>query len=511
MNRMRRNLTSVAGWTMVSRLLGLARDVLLFASLGAGLVSSAFILAFTLPNLFRRLLGEGALTSSTIPVLSTTLSKQGKQATFDLLNAVLGRLAAILLVIQVLAVPVFILFEEHLWVHPRWQSAAELSQKLFPYMLFICLGALVCGALNVLGRFAVAALNQIWLNVFMIAAAGYGMIYLSDDIWARVNIIALSVLVGGVVQMVVPGIALRREGWRLEDCYSPHAEIAKVMRLFWPALLGAAIFQINIFVCRLLAFSLDDSATSLLYIASRLVELPLGVFAIAITTVLFPELSRLSSAADDTKFSGLYARGLSLIFMIMLPSAVGLLFLSGPILGLIFEWGLFGSGDVIAATPVLQVSALGLPFFAWSTLLTRAYYARQQMRIPVILACVNLVLNLVLGLLLMWPFGAVGLALANVVSSLIHCIAMQVLFPGTILGGFCFRTIASVSAGLAAIALNISLLAPQIYKIDVASKIHDLLVISLMIPSSVVLYFGLLWLMRHPALKELTARSAAGS
>jgi putative peptidoglycan lipid II flippase len=503
MNVLRRNLSNVAGWTLVSRVLGLARDMLLFSSLGAGLVSSAFILAFTLPNLFRRLLGEGALTSSTIPVLAATLEKDGQQAMLDLLNAVLSRLAVVLLVMQVVAVPVFILFEEQMWLHPRWQAAAELSQKLFPYMLFICLGAVICGALNVLGRFVAAALNQVWLNLAMIAAILYGMYFYGGDIWARVNLLCFAVLLGGAMQLLLPGLVLKREGWGTGDWFETHPQLDRVMGLFWPSLLGAAIFQINILVSRVLAFSLDDSATGLLYIASRLVELPLGVFAIAVTTVLFPELSRLSSLRDEEGFGRVYGRGLSLIFMIMLPAVVGLVLLAAPILSLLFEWGLFGAADVYAATPVLQVSALGLPFFAWSTLLTRAYYARQQMRVPVILAGVNLFINLILGLILMRFYGAAGLALANVLSALIHCIALQVLLPGGVLTAFCLRTVGSVVVGLAVLGVALVAVEPLLYGLPLASKLLDLLFVALGIPLAGGLYLLVLWLLRHPALREL--------
>jgi putative peptidoglycan lipid II flippase len=506
MGKFARRISEVAGWTLASRILGLVRDVLLFASLGTGSLNSAFILAFTLPNLFRRLLGEGALASSSIPVLATSLEERGAGPTFGLLNAILVRLGAALLLIQLLAVPLFLLAPRIEGLPERWHQAADLSLLLFPYMVFICLGALVCGMLNVLGRFGLAAFNQTWLNLTMIAAIVLGLWVLPLSGWGRVLLISLGVLVGGVLQLGVPAIGLLRAGWRPRLSREPHADLQKLLRLFLPALLGAAIFQLNILVSRVLAFSLDDTATGLLYIASRLVELPLGVFAIAVTTVVFPELARIGTQADTGAFARTFSRGLSLIFMITLPATIGLILLAGPILGFLFQWGLFDARDVEAARPVLMVAATGLPFFAWSTLLTRGWYARQQMRVPVLLAGVNLVLNLVLGLLLMRIWGAVGLALANTLSALVHCVALQVLFPGQVLLPPGRRTLVSLSVGLGLLAALIHAGLWALQRIALPEKAADLLAVAVVIPVAAAGYFASLWLAGHPGLRQLRAR-----
>ena len=503
MGKFTRRISEVAGWTFASRILGLLRDVLLFASLGTGPLNSAFILAFTLPNLFRRLLGEGALTSSSIPVLASSLDKDGSSSTFTLLNAILVRLGIGLLILQVLAVPLFLLVTWLPDLPERWYLGARLSQLLFPYMWFICLGALICGMLNVLGRFGLAALNQVWLNLTMIGATLAGLWLFPADGWMRVIWISLGVLAGGLLQLVVPMGGLLRQGWRPVFSLGSHPDLGKVMRLFLPGLLGAAIFQINILVSRFLAFSLDDQATGLLYLSSRLVELPLGVFAIAVTTVVFPELSRLSSSGSESGFADTFTRGLRLILMITLPAAVGLILMAQPVLAFLFEWGLFGASDVRAAAPVLMAAAAGLPFFAWSTLLTRAWYARQQMRTPVILAGVNLVLNLVLGLMLMQVFGAVGLALANTLSSLVHCLALQSLLPGKSLQKPSLRTPSILVAGLAALSLTVLTGLWVIRSLPLEGKAGDLLSVVLVIPLAALVYFAVLWRLRHPDLQGL--------
>ena len=505
MGRLSRRISEVASWTMASRLLGLVRDVLLFASLGTGPLNSAFILAFTLPNLFRRLLGEGALTSSSIPVLAEVMEKKGPGDTFNLLNAILGRLGLALLGLQLVAIPAFLLLHWVPGLEERWYAAAKLSQVLFPYMFFICLGALVCGMLNVLGRFSLAAFNQVWLNLTMIAAALGGMYLWPASGWERVILISLGVLAGGVLQLLVPAGGLLRNGWKPAPHLRTHPELGKVMRLFLPGLLGAAIFQINILVSRFLAFSLDDTATGLLYLASRLVELPLGVFAIAVTTVIFPELSRLSSTGKEAAFGATFNRGLGLIFMITLPAALGLILLAEPVLAFLFQWGLFASKDVEAAVPVLRASAPGLPFFAWSTLLTRAWYARQEMTTPVRLAALNLVLNLVFGLILMQYLGAVGLALSNTLSSLIHCLALQYFLPGK--GLLQLRFPNALKLGFALSCLGFCAWAGNyaFQSTAIAAKLRDLLVVLTVIPLAAAAYFGVLWIFRHPQVRGPSA------
>lgn len=498
-----KKISEVAGWTLVSRILGLLRDILLFAALGTGPLNSAFILAFTLPNLFRRLLGEGALTSSSIPVLTETLAKRGKDATFALFNGILTRLGLVLLVILAVAIPVFKLMGRIDGLDQRWYIGADLSLILFPYVLFICLGALVCGLLNVLARFGLSSLNQVWLNLTMIAGLFFGLQYFPDDPYARVILLSVGVLAGGFLQLGIPAIGLAKEGWKPAIDMGEHPELEKVIKLFLPGLLGAAIFQINILVSRLLAFSLDDSATGLLYIASRLVELPLGVFAIAVTTVIFPELSRMSSLGEEDGFARTFTRGLSLIFTITLPAALGLAILSESVLGFLFQWGLFESRDVMAASPVLIVSAIGLPFFAWSTLLTRAWYSRQSLKIPVRLAMVNLLLNLILGLVLMRILGAVGLALANTASGAIHCLALQVFLPGKSIRGFSIREIAKFITALLVLALIAVACSRLVDIFALPVKLDHLATVLLAIPCSAGAYFLILWYLRFPAVREL--------
>lgn len=422
------SFSRVSLFTLLSRILGLLRDILMFAGLGSGVASSAFIFAFTLPNLFRRLLGEGALMSSAIPVFAEVDSKKGRSAAFFLLNGILTRL---LLAVSLLTLAVWLglgIAGLIPGLEERWYLGFQLSTLLFPYVILICLSAIVCGMLQVLHRFSQPALTQVWLNLSMIAALVAGVLFLREGATARVWLLSVSVVFGGFLQLIIPAWDLWRSDWRPQWSLAQDPYVDKVMRLFLPGLLGAAIFQINVFVSRILAFSLDDMAAGLLYIASRLVELPLGLFAIAISTVVFPQLARNAAAGNTVKFLELYRHGLRMVFAVTLPAAVGLIVLAGPILILLFEWGRFDADDVRKATPVVMAAAAGIPFFAWSTYLTRGFYAFQDMRSPVKFAAINLVVNLILSILGMIVLGAVGLALANTISSMIHCLLLNQRF-----------------------------------------------------------------------------------
>jgi putative peptidoglycan lipid II flippase len=503
MGSFRTRLTAVSGLTLASRILGLVRDVLLFAVLGNGVVTSAFLLAFTLPNLFRRLLGEGALSSSSIPVLSEVLHTRGKRAAFALLNKLLGWLFILLVILQALVI--FALSQMDRWENlpERWYTGADLSMILFPYMGFICLSALLCGMLNVLNRFGLAAANQIWLNLAMIASllVGFGKDVAATEQMAL--FLCAGVLIGGMLQFLVPAFGLKKEGWQLERSHGIDPYFKRVLVLFAPGVLGAALFQINILVSRLLAFSLDNAATGLLYIASRLVELPLGIFGIAIATVLFPELSAYKALGDGAAFKSSFLRALRLTLTITLPATLGLVLLAEPILAVLFQWGYFASTDVALARPVVQAAAAGLPFFAVSALLTRAWYAIQNLRRPAQMAAVLVVANLVFGLIFMQFWGAVGLALSNVISSALHCVLLIAFFPSRLWVGPSLRTVITCLLGLLAIFCTVSVFLHFGTPFAKADKLATVILLSLTIPVAVGAYFVVLVVGKNPVISDL--------
>lgn len=414
----------VSALTMISRILGLGRDMMTSAMLGASVWNSAFVTAFTLPNLFRRMLGEGALTAALMPNLSEELAQRGRAAVHDLVNKTVSWLVLICLAIAAIA---FVGFEllKRAPIDEKWALAAELGQILFPYVLLICVAAIWSAALNLFSRFAVPALTAVWLNVSIMAALGIGGWWLGGDLETRTYWLCGGCLLGGFLQMLAPGIALRREGWRPRFDLGLSPRLREVALLTVPGILGAAIFQINVMISRGLAFSVSDAAASLLYYANRLVELPVGVFAVAISTVVFPRLSKALADNRPGDFAETYRSGILLSALMAAPSAVGLCALAPQIVALLFERGLFEASDTAATTPLLWAFAFGMPFYSFAAVETRAFFALKDTRTPVRAAVLAFAVNLALSLALMRPYGAVGLAWASNIAAAVQSLALH--------------------------------------------------------------------------------------
>jgi putative peptidoglycan lipid II flippase len=421
--------------TVLSRFLGLARDILVTAVFGASGLASAFVTAFTLPNLFRRLLGEGALTAALVPTLNEALVDGPRRAAFDIVNQVASWLGLVTLLIVGGAMLTLNGMAGAVWLESaardaaqweRWQTAAQLAVVLFPYLVFVCLAAAFGAALQTLGRFAVPALTPVWLNVAMIGALGWAVwgIELSMDD-ARMRWLCGGVLVGGFGQMVLPAIDLIRTGWRPRVDFRLTGAVRSILLLMGPTVLGSAIYLINTSVSRLIGLSLSDSAAAILNLASRLIELPIGVFAVAVTTVVFPMISRDAAQGDWARMAASYRKGMRLILAINIPAAIGMALLAAPIIRVLFERGQFLERDTAEMIPVLGVFAIGLPFLAFVSLLLRAFYAQKDTRTPLKAACASFVVNIALCFALKGPLGTVGLALAGTVSVIVQAVWLQ--------------------------------------------------------------------------------------
>ena len=502
-----KNIAVISLSTVGSRLLGLLRDILIFAALGASLWNSAFILAFTLPNLFRRLLGEGALSSAIVPVFSDVLEREGRSGAFRFFNQVLARLLLALIIIISLGMVLMAWAAGGNFLPERWATGAGLAVWLLPYMLFICLAAIISAGLNLVGRFAVAASTPILLNLAMIGALAAGLC-LDMDAARLVYWLCGGVLFGGLLQLLLPAIDLMRQGWRPRLESDGGAALTELWQLFLPGLMGAAILQINILISRLLAYSLDESAVSVLYLASRLMELPLGVFTIAVATVFFPLLAKALSNHDETAFSAAFLQGLRLVVGISVPAGIGLFVLGEPIIELLFLWGAFEQADVLATVPLLAIYGLGLPLYSAATFATRGLHASKDMRTPVRVAAYCLLINLFFGLLLMQFWAAAGLAAANVLAALAQSwllwrtlsskrpdISYRALRPAL------FKVLlAGVSMGLFC-ALAWSCLAG----FELNDKLSAALIVAVCVPGGVMVYFTLLYFLRFEELATLKA------
>ncbi len=504
-----RNIAVIGISTLGSRVLGLLRDILIFAALGASLWNSAFILAFTLPNLFRRLLGEGALSSAVVPIFTDVLKKRGTEVAFEFFNQVLLRVGVMLLATVTVGIALLALLNGLELLTGRWQLGADLSVILLPYMIFICLAAVISAGLNVIGRFAAAACTPVLLNLAIIAALGAGFLLGSRE-QQIVYLLCGGVLVGGLLQLALPAWDFFRQGWRPKLATESSEFVEQVWRLFLPGLMGAAILQINILVSRLLAFSLDDSSVSVLYLASRLTELPLGVFTFAIITVFFPLLANAVSDKDQKQFGASFNQGSRLILAISIPSGVGMLVLASPLIALLFNWGNFSMQDVAATMPLLAIYAIGLPFYSLATFATRGLHARKDMVTPVRIAGLCLLINLVAGYILMQFAGAAGLAAANVLAAAVQ---MVLLWRGLSLrvgeiriGGF-IKPLLQISAAAILMALTVvalRLLCEQVIALP-SVKVMNALLIGLGVPVGAVVYFALLALFRFEDMAELKA------
>jgi putative peptidoglycan lipid II flippase len=508
----------VAGTTMVSRVLGLIRDMLTAAVFGTTALASAFYTAFTLPNLFRRLLGEGALTAAFVPTLNEELARRQRAGAFELVSQV----ASWLLVVTAAVVAVSMLVLGSGWWEgaatalgvsaetiARWRLGAELAVWLFPYMVFVCLAAAFSAALQTLERFLEPALSPIWLNLAMITAlvgGAWGGWATSGDI--RIRLLCAGVLVGGFFQMAVPAAALMREGWRPRLDLRRSAQVRAIVGLMAPTVVGSAVYLINLSLVRFVGLSLNDAAVSLLNLATRLMELPIGVFAVAVSTVVFPLISRHAAQGDWEAFAASYRRGMRLILVVNIPAAAGLVLLAEPIIRLLFQRGAFHASDTGAMAPVLAVFAAGLPFFSFVNLVLRAFYARKDTRTPVRAALLSFVVNIGLGLALMGPLSTVGLALASNLAVVVQAWFLQVKLARTdraLAFHHLWRDLLKIAGG--AVAMALAVLAGQmiVERLVPATRLRDIVGLATAIPLGVAVYGAVLWLLKMEGRDELPA------
>lgn len=416
--------------TMLSRVLGLIRDIVIANFVGATAAADAFFVAFKIPNFMRRLFAEGAFSQAFVPVLSEYREQRSLAAVQGLINRVAGALGGSLLLVTGLAVVgapvVATIFAPGFYSSDdptRYQMTAEMVRITFPYLMLISLTGFCGAVLNSYGRFAVPAFTPVLLNISLITAATLASSYFAEPAFA----LAWGVLVAGVLQLTfqVPFMhALRltpRPVWDWQD-----EGVRRVLLLMGPAIFGVSVSQINLLLDTVLASFLPTGSVSWLYYSDRLVELPLGVFAIAISTVILPSLSRLQASANPKAFSATLDWSMRVVLLIGIPASVALLVLAEPILATLFQSGKLTPRDVAMASFSLRAYAVGLLAFMLIKVLAPGYFSRQDTKTPVrygIIAMVsNMLLNiaLVVPLHLYWQLGHVGLALATSLSSFIN-------------------------------------------------------------------------------------------
>lgn len=511
MSKNLKNIGLVSALTMVSRVLGLVRDQLSAWIFGAAELNSAFVTAFRIPNLFRRLLGEGALTAAFVPTLQDEIKERGRPGAFHLLSNVVSWLFLVAGSLGVLAILLFSqsrLLPGH---DPKWYLAADLTAVLFPYVIMICVAAALNATLNVFEHFIEPALSPIWLNLAMIVTlGGAGLNFAHTDL-GRMKWLCAGVLLGGFLQLAVPAGVLVRLGWRprLDLTLSPR--VREIGALMLPGLWGTAIYQVNVLISGLFAYSINDSAASLLYYANRLMELPIGIFAIAVATVVYPLIAR---HAAERNFAGMaedYLKGVRLILLINIPAAVGLVLLSEPIVRVLFQHGKFTAEATAAMSPLLAIFAVGLPFFSVVSLTTRAFYAVKDTLTPVKVSTLSFVINVALSWSLKDVLGAPGLVLASTVAIIVQTVALQIALarrlPGMGFGGLWLTLVKVLLATLAMGAVVAGGWAGLRHELG-GARMADAVAICALIPVGVAVYAAVLWALRVEGREEFAALAA---
>jgi len=494
--------------TVVSRVLGMLRDALALAVFGSTWLTDAFYTAFNLPNLFRRLLAEGSLTAAFIPTLQEELHLQRRAGAFALLSKVASWLAVVTGALVAVAMVGFSQSRLLAGHEEKFYVAADLTVLLFPYLFLISLAAAFNATLNVLDHFTEPALSPIWLNLAMIASLGGAGLHFAAGPIGEIHWLCAGVLAGGFCQMAVPAAVLIREGWRPRFDLALSPRVAEIGRLMAPGLFGTAIYQINILVSRLLAFTLRDAGVTDLFTMNRLMELPIGVFAVAVSTVVYPLIARHAAQGNWSDMGGDFRKGLRLILVLNVPAAVGLAMLSHPIVRLIYQHGHVTPAEAAEMAGLLVLFTLGMPFFSVVNLIVRGFYAIKDTKTPVKIAVVDFVLNVVLSLVLMRWLGVRGLVWAStsaiVVQTLLLGRALVRRLPGMSFAAL-LPSLAKVLAGAALMAAVVLAGMRLVAGFGLGQRAADAVAVAGLIPVAVAVYGAALWLLRIEGRDDLRA------
>jgi len=416
----------VSAMTLLSRILGLVRDVVLANLLGASLAADVFLFAQKIPNFLRRLFAEGAFSQAFVPVLKDFQHNRSAAALRGFINRITGTLAIILLVITFLGVfgssALVSLFGFGFIGNPEKFELADLLLKItFPYIFFISLTGLCGSLLNSVHRYAIPAFTPVLLNLSLISAA-----IIAAPLMAQPAIaLAWAIFIAGVLQLLLQLPFLWREGllpkpqWGWSD-----PGVKRVLKLMLPALFGVSVSQINLLIDTMIATSLITGSISWLYYSDRLLEFPLGVIGIAIATVILPNLSRKHAQSSVEDFSAMIDWALRLVVLVGIPAAIGLIMLSEPLMLSLFQHGSFNTADAYKGSLSLIAYSIGLTFFMLIKILATGYYSRQDMKTPVRIGVISMVTNIVLNIALYKPLGHVGLALATSIAAAVNAILL---------------------------------------------------------------------------------------
>ena len=420
---MLRSVLTIGSWTMASRILGFARDMLIASRLGAGPVADAFFVALKLPNLFRRLFGEGAFNAAFVPAFAGILAAEGRAAARDMaerMGALMALWLSLLTMLALIFMPqVIAVLAPGFATNPeKFALAVELTRITFFYMPLICLTALISGVLNSLDRFAAAAAAPVFFNLLLMAA----LVGLTPYLPTPGHALAWGVFAAGIVQLAMVWVAARQAGMALRLYRRPALTppIRQVLRRMVPGVLGAGVTQINLAVDVIIASFLVSGSVSYLYYADRVAQLPLGVIGAALGTALLPVLARHLRQGEKLAAHRTLNRGIELAVLLTLPCAAGLAVAAGPIIAALFQRGAFDAAASSASAAALIAYAAGLPAFVLVKVFAPAFFARGDTSAPVRIGIASVAVNLALNLAFMNLLGHVGVALATSIAAWVN-------------------------------------------------------------------------------------------
>jgi putative peptidoglycan lipid II flippase len=426
-----RSFSSIGILTLVSRVLGFARDMLMARFMGASFATDAFLIAFRLPNMFRALFAEGAFASAFVPMFNKKVGENDGRLDHALRFA--EQALAVLLPFLILFTGLMMLFAGpavlilsggfHEATPEQFDYAVGLARITFPYLLFISLVSLLGGILNSLQRFWVNAAAPILLNLTLISAL---LFFHGPTTYDTARAQAWGVTVAGVLQFAWLWLACRQAGVRLK-LRRPRLndDVKRLLKLIWPAAAGTGAMQINLLVSTMLAARfLPEGSISYIYYADRLNQLPLGLIGIGLGTVLLPTIARLIASGDDRGALDFQRKGMQLALFLTLPATAALIVCAEPIIRGLLQYGAFTEADTIATAWALAAFSTGLPAYVMIKVLTPGFHARADMKTPLRFALVAIATNLILNLILIWPLGHVGPPLATAIASWVNVVLL---------------------------------------------------------------------------------------
>jgi putative peptidoglycan lipid II flippase len=420
-----KNTTTTGLATLLSRITGLLRDSFMGQAIGVGPISDAFYVAFKIPNFLRRLFAEGAFSQSFVPVISEYKTQRGQAEVRELVAGVAGTLGGVLLllsIVGVVAAPLIIFLFAPKWGvagSDQFDLAVQMLRWTFPYLFFISLVSLFSGVLNSYGRFFIPAITQVVMNLVMIAAA---LLFATRSDNPGL-VLAIGVFVSGALQVLFQLPAVARLGLMSVPRWRPALEgVRRVAKLMIPGIVGSSMAQISLLLDTQIATALVTGSVSWLYFADRLMEFPLGVFSIALATVILPGLSAHHASKSTQQFSSTLDWALRLVLLLASPAAVGMLCFAGPMTAMIFGYRQFGPDDVVKTSYALMAYSWGLMGFSFVKVLVPGYYARQDTRRPVRIAMTALAVTMSLNVLVVLPASRLGFPNPHVLIATSTCI-----------------------------------------------------------------------------------------